>query len=183
VGIVATEEALRMAKEAGLDLVEVAPNAKPSVCRIMDFNKLQYEKRRKAKESRKKAKQIHLKEIKFRPTINSHDFETKVKQARGFLSRGDKVKVSLMFRGRQVIHPELGEKILKQLIEAVTDVGQLESSILKQGRFIMAFLVGKAPVAAPKQSAKPENPPSENPPPENPQPENPSPENPPAQNV
>jgi translation initiation factor IF-3 len=149
-----------MAKEAGLDLVEVAPNAKPSVCRIMDFNKLQYEKRRKSKESKKKAKQIHLKEIKFRPTIDPHDFETKVKQARGFLSRGDKVKVTLMFRGRQIVHPDLGEKILKKLVEAVTDVGQMEGGIQKLGRFINVFLVGKAPAAPYKESTKSMAPPA-----------------------
>ncbi len=164
VGIVPTEEAMRMAKEAGLDLVEVAPNAKPSVCRIMDFNKLQYEKRRKSKESKKKAKQIHLKEIKFRPTINQHDFDTKVKQARGFLARGDKVKVTLMFRGRQIIHPELGEKILTRLVEAVTDVGQMESGVQKMGRFIMVFLVGRTPAVPAKESPKPPTPPPAAPP-------------------
>jgi len=167
VGIVPTEDALRMAREAGLDLVEVAPNAKPSVCRIMDFNKLQYEKRRKAKESKKKAKQIHIKEIKFRPTIDQHDFETKAKQARGFLSRGDKVKVTLMFRGRQIIHPELGEKILIKMVEAVTDVGQMEGGIQKQGRFMTVFLVGRIPVAAPKEAPKPVTPEAAPPPPEN----------------
>jgi len=154
VGIVPTEDAQRMAREAGLDLVEVAPNAKPSVCRIMDFNKLQYEKRRKAKESKKKAKQIHIKEIKFRPTIDQHDFETKVKQARGFLCRGDKVKVTLMFRGRQIVHPELGEKILIKLVEAVTDVGQMEGGIQKMGRFMTVFLVGRAPAVVAKESTK-----------------------------
>lgn len=143
-GIVPTEEALKMAKEKGLDLVEVAPDAKPSVCRIMDFNKLQYDKKRKTKESKKKARQIHIKEIKFRPTIDPHDLDTKVKMLRKFVKRGDKVKLTLMFRGRQIIHPELGEKVILQIIEQVSDVANLEGTIQKQGRLINAFLVANS---------------------------------------
>lgn len=153
VGIVPTEEALKMAKEKGLDLVEVAPDAKPCVCRIMDFNKLQYEKKRKVKESRKKGRQIQIKEVKFRPTIDPHDLETKVKILRKFIARGDKVKLTLMFRGRQIIHPELGEKVILQIIEQVSDIANLEGTIQKQGRLINAFLVASS--SPTPSSAKP----------------------------
>jgi len=152
VGIVPTEDALKMAKEARLDLVEVAPHAKPSVCRIMDFNKLQYEKRRKAKESRKKSRQIHLKEIKFRPTIDPHDLATKINRARKFLERGDKVKLTLIFRGRQIVHPELGEKVINKIIQDVQDIGHIEGPIGKQGRVIIAHLVANSPGISSKTS-------------------------------
>lgn len=143
VGIIPTEKALEMAREAGLDLVEVAPNARPPVCRIMDFNKLQYEKRRKSRDSRKKAKQVHIKEVKFRPAIGHHDFMTKARRVRRFLEHGDKVKLTLMFRGRQIVHPDLGRKVLKDVIEEVADIGQLEGNIQMQGRFMGALLVAR----------------------------------------
>ncbi len=152
IGIVVTEEALRMAREVELDLVEVAPNARPPVCKIMDFNKLQYDKKRKMKESKKKARQIQLKEVKFRPTIDPHDIETKIKQVRLFLDRGDKVKLTLMFRGRQIVHQELGRKILEKVIRDVADVGQPEGTIQQQGRFMGVSLVGKAVVSTPTKA-------------------------------
>ena len=156
VGVVPIEQALKMAEEAGLDLVEVAETAKPPVCRIMDFNKLQYEKKRKAKESRKKAKQIHIKEVKFRPTIDPHDFTTKVKKVREFLLDGDKVKLTLMFRGRQIVHANLGEKVLRELVSAVSDVGALEGNLQMQGRFMGAILVAKAPQAVASKPSAPD---------------------------
>jgi translation initiation factor IF-3 len=150
VGVVTIEEALRLAQEAGLDLVEVAPTAKPPVCKITDYNKLQYEKKRKAKETRKKTKQSQLKEIKLRPTIDPHDFTTKVKKVREFLQHGDKVKLTLMFRGRQIVHANLGEKVLRDMVGAVSDVGQLEGRFQLLGRIMGAILVAKqAPVPAP----------------------------------
>ena len=158
VGVVTLEEALRLAQEAGLDLVEVAPTAKPPVCKISDYNKLQYEKKHKAKETRKKTKQTHLKEIKLRPTIDPHDFTTKVKKVREFLQHGDKVKLTLMFRGRQIVHANLGEKVLKDMVGAVSDVGQLEGRFQLLGRIMGAILIAKpapvpvpAPVPAPTQ--------------------------------
>ena len=153
VGMVPTEQALEMAKKAGLDLVEVAPNAKPPVCKIMDFNKLQYEKRRKAKESKKKSRQMQIKEIKFRPMIDPHDLDTKSKKARKFLERGDKVKLTLTFRGRQITHPELGHKVLKELIDKVSDIGQIEGNINKQGRMLSALLVSRTSTAGNKAEA------------------------------
>lgn len=134
-----------MAKDAGLDLVEVAPNARPPVCRIMDFNKLQYEKRRKTKESKKKSRQAHMKEIKFRPAIDPHDLDTKARKVHKFLERGDKVKLTLIFRGRQIVHPELGEKVLQELMEKVSDVGQPEGKISRQGRVMTAIMVAHSP--------------------------------------
>ena len=142
-----------MAKDAGLDLVEVAPNARPPVCRIMDFNKLQYDKRRKAKESKKKSRQVHMKEVKFRPTIDPHDLETKARKVYKFLERGDKVKLTLIFRGRQIVHPELGEKVLKELMEKVSDVGQPEGRISRQGRVMTAIIVAHAPSAKTQKAA------------------------------
>lgn len=147
VGVVTIEEALRQAQEAGLDLVEVAPTAKPPVCKITDFNKLQYEKKRKAKESRKKTKQTHLKEIKLRQTIDPHDFTTKVKKVREFLQHGDKVRLTLMFRGRQIVHANLGEKVLRDMVGAVSDIGQLEGGFQLLGRIMGATLIAKPPSA------------------------------------
>ncbi|HOE62772.1 MAG TPA: translation initiation factor IF-3 [Candidatus Sumerlaeota bacterium] len=155
IGVVPIEQALKMAEEAGLDLVEVAETAKPPVCRIMDFNKLQYEKKRKAKESKKKAKQIQIKEVKFRPTIDPHDFATKAKKVREFLEEGNKVKLTLMFRGRQIVHANLGEKVLKDLVAAVSDVGILEGNLQLMGRFMGATLVAKAPPAAASKPSAP----------------------------
>ena len=126
-----------------LDLVEVAPKARPPVCKIMDYSKLQYEKKRKAKEAKKKSRQVQLKEVKFRPAIDQHDFETKVKRVRKFLKRGDKVKLTLMFRGRQIVHSELGEDVLRRVIESVEDIGEPEGRIKRQGRFMGALLVAK----------------------------------------
>ncbi len=161
IGIVPTEEALRMAREAGLDLVEVAPTSRPPVCKILDFNKLQYQKRLKAKESKKKSRQVHLKEVKFRPAIDSHDFATKVRKVRQFLQRGDKVKLSLMFRGRQIVHSDLGEKILKNVIEEVADIAESEGGIQRQGRFMGVFLVPRPQAPQPVKPAQPPSAPSE----------------------
>jgi translation initiation factor IF-3 len=146
-----------MAKEASLDLVEVASDAKPTVCRIMDYNKIQYDKRRKAKESKKKAKQTQLKEVKFRPTIDPHDLQTKVKKVRKFLERGDKVKLTLMFRGRQIVHSELGRKVLEKVIQYVEDVGQIEGGIQRQGRFMGALLIARPDTGKKKKLAAEEN--------------------------
>ena len=132
-----------MAKETELDLVEVAPNARPPVCKIMDYNKLQYEKKRKMKQSRKKSRQTQTKEVKFRPAIDQHDFETKLRRVKKFLERGDKVKLTLMFRGRQIVHPELGREILQRVIEETKDIGAPESGIQSQGKFMGAMLSPK----------------------------------------
>ncbi|MDR1702264.1 MAG: translation initiation factor IF-3, partial [Sporomusaceae bacterium] len=114
-GIMQTREALRMAVEQNLDLVEVAPTAKPPVCRIMDFGKYRYEQQKRDKEVKKKQKITALKEVKIRPNIEEHDFNVKLKNAQRFLEDGDKVKVTIMFRGRELSHPELGKQVLVKM--------------------------------------------------------------------
>jgi translation initiation factor IF-3 len=127
-------DALRMAQENDLDLVEVAPLATPPVCRIMDYRKWQYEEKQRAKESRKKASNVSVKEMKYRPKIGSGDFETKTRKVAEFLTEGHKVKVTIMFRGREVFHPELGAKILDHIAEDVAPVGKIESQGRLDGR-------------------------------------------------
>lgn len=134
------EQALAAAEERGLDLVEVAPNARPPVCRIMDYGKYKYEEARKARQARKKQHQVTVKEVKFRPGIEAHDFEFKVRHARRFLEEGDKVKATMMFRGRQMAHPELGREVLDRVAQAVDDVGKVESEPTMEGRNMTMIL-------------------------------------------
>jgi translation initiation factor IF-3 len=140
-GIMAVEDALAAAENAGLDLVEVAPNARPPVVRIMDYGKYKYEEARKARLARKKQHQIHLKEVKFRPGIEPHDFEFKVRHARRFLEEGNKVKATMMFRGRQVALPELGREILRRVADVLQDVGKVEVEPAMEGR-TMTMVIG-----------------------------------------
>lgn len=126
IGIKPLPEALAMAREQELDLVEVADKASPPVCRIMDYGKYKYNEAQKAKESRRKASNVVVKEMKYRPKIGSGDFDTKTKKVERFLGEGHKVKVTIMFRGREVYHPELGRKILDGVAEAVAHVGRVE---------------------------------------------------------
>jgi len=123
-----------MAQESDLDLVEVAPLATPPVCRIMDFRKWQYEEKQRAKESRRKASNVSVKEMKYRPKIGVGDFDTKTRKVAEFLSEGHKVKVTIMFRGREVFHPELGAKILDHIAEDVAEVGKVETQGRLDGR-------------------------------------------------
>lgn len=139
-GILPVEEALAAAEERGLDLVEVAPNARPPVVKIMDYGKFRYEEARKARLARKRQQQVHVKEVKFRPGIEAHDFEFKVRHARRFLEEGDKVKATMMFRGRQMAHPELGREVLSRVAEAVEDVGRVESEPVMEGRNMTMIL-------------------------------------------
>ena len=127
-------DALKMAQESDLDLVEVAPLATPPVCRIMDFRKWQYEEKQRAKESRRKASNVSVKEMKYRPKIGVGDFDTKTRKVAEFLSEGHKVKVTIMFRGREVFHPELGAKILDHIAEDVAEVGKVETQGRLDGR-------------------------------------------------
>ena len=133
-GIMPIEEALAAAESLGLDLVEVAPQARPPVVRIMDYGKFKYEQARKAREARRKQHQIQVKEVKFRPGIEPHDFEFKVRHARRFLEEGNKVKATMMFRGRQMAHPELGREVLMRVAQAVGDLGRIESEPVLEGR-------------------------------------------------
>lgn len=139
-GIFHLSEALRRAEEEGLDLVEVAPNADPPVCRIMDYGKYKYQKQKRDHEARKKQTVIQLKEVKLRPKIKDHDLETKVKHIRRFLESGNKVKVSVNFRWREMAHPEFGEEVLNRVKEMVADIGQVESESKMESRSLLIVL-------------------------------------------
>ncbi len=119
-----------------MDLVEVAPEAKPSVCRIMDYSKYKYDQEKKEKLAKKHQKKVHLKEIKLRPKIEEHDYQVKLRSLERFLTRGDKVKVTLGFRGREMAHQELGRRILDRFIKDATNIGQVEKAPVTEGRFI-----------------------------------------------
>jgi translation initiation factor IF-3 len=133
-GILAIDRALEIAEEKGLDLVEVAPMARPPVCRIMDYGKFRYEEQRKARDARKKQHHVQLKEVKMRPGIEDHDFEFKIRHARRFLEEGNKVKVTMMFRGRQMAHPEIGRQVLDRVALEVADLGKVESNPTMEAR-------------------------------------------------
>ncbi|MFO7892848.1 MAG: translation initiation factor IF-3 [Longimicrobiales bacterium] len=140
-GIMAVEEALESAEEQGLDLVEVAPNSRPPVVRIMDYGKYKYEQSRKARQAKKKQHTTQLKEVKFRPGIEAHDLEFKLRHARRFLEEGNKVKATMMFRGRQVTHPELGREVLDRVASELEDVSKIESHPRLEGRNMIMVLV------------------------------------------
>ncbi|WP_081871237.1 translation initiation factor IF-3 [Nitratireductor basaltis] len=139
-GVVSTDEALRIAQDAGLDLVEVSPNAEPPVCKITDLGKLKYQSQKKAAEARKKQKTVEIKEIKMRPNIDTHDYEVKLKAARRFFEAGDKVKVTLRFRGREMAHMELGMKLLNRVREEVEEIAKVEAEPKLEGRQMMMVL-------------------------------------------
>lgn len=150
VGVVPIEEAQRMAHEAELDLVEVAPNADPPVCRIMDFGKFVYERAKKEREARKAQTKIEVKEIRLRPKTNEHHREFKVRDARRWLQEGNKVKVRIRFRGREISYPEIALNDLKEVAEALSDVGVVEQAPALEGRTMLMVL---APGKAPKKKA------------------------------
>jgi len=143
VGIVPIEEALRLADQAHLDLVEVSPTAKPPVCRIMDYGKFKYEISKKVRTARKHRHVIHVKEIKLRSEISEHDFNFKMKHAEEFLQRGDKVKFTLVFRGREALHRDIGEGVLKKVTQALEEKAVIESSIRSEGRNLMMIVAPK----------------------------------------
>ncbi|MDQ3692478.1 MAG: translation initiation factor IF-3 [Chloroflexota bacterium] len=140
VGVIPTFDALQMARERGLDLVEVAPNAMPPVCRLMDYGKFRYEQSRKERESRKNQHVIELKEVRIRPKIDDHDLETKGRQAGKFLDGGDKVKLTVLFRGREMAHPDIGRGLLDQLAEQLRPHGTVEAQPRMEGRTMTMFL-------------------------------------------
>lgn len=139
-GIVAFDEAIRRAEEAGLDLVEVAPDAKPPVCKIYDYKKVLYEKKKKLKESKKKAAQSQLKEVKVRVVIDPHDLGVKVNHAREFLEKGDKVKFTIIFRGREITKPELGDKVVESVKKQLVDIGEIEQPAVRMGKQIILMM-------------------------------------------
>ena len=140
IGILTIEKALQTAEELGLDLVEVAPMARPPVCRIMDYGKFRYEEQRKAREARKKQHRVDLKEVKLRPGIEDHDFDFKTRHARRFLEEGNKVKVTMMFRGRQMAHPEIGREVLERVLKEVSDIAKVEMHPTMEARAMTMVL-------------------------------------------
>ncbi|SFT87378.1 translation initiation factor IF-3 [Selenomonas sp. GACV-9] len=152
-GIMPTREALRMAEEQHLDLVEVAPKAKPPVCRIMDFGKYRYEQQKREKEAKKKQKVISIKEVKLRPNIEQHDFDVKLKNALRFVEEGNKVKVTIMFRGRELSHPELGKEVLSRVAEKLGDSVSIERNAKLEGKNMTMIVAPKVQKASkPKKS-------------------------------
>ena len=142
-GVMVPEEGYKLAQQAGLDLVEIAPMAKPPVCRIMDFSKFKYEQEKKEKEARKKQHATQLKEIRLKPKIGDHDYQVKVGFIKKFLERKDKVKVTLIFRGREMAHPELGNKVLERLKADIVDIAQIEKTPFREGRAIIMIIAPK----------------------------------------
>lgn len=142
-GVLPTIEAIKRAEEAGLDLVEVAPTAVPPVCRIMDYSKYKYEQEKREKEARKKQKIVHLKEIRLSPKIGEHDYQFKLRNLEDFLKRGDKVKITMMFKGREMAHVDLGRKILNRLASDISQVGEIEEPARQEGRFINLVIRAK----------------------------------------
>lgn len=139
-GILPTREALRRADEVGLDLVCVQPKSKPPVCKIIDHGKFKYDKKKAEKEAKKKQHIVEMKEIKFRPKIGDHDFEVKLNKILKFLEAGNRVKTTVMFRGRENIHKDIGVEILKKVLEKASEVGQADGKIVAEGRMVFMML-------------------------------------------
>ncbi|MWB78990.1 translation initiation factor IF-3 [Pseudooceanicola sp. 216_PA32_1] len=141
VGVVTPSRAMQLAEDAGLDLVEISPNATPPVCKIMDFGKFKYEQQKRESEARKKQKIIEVKEVKFRPNTDVHDYEVKMRNVVRFLENGDKVKVTLRFRGREMAHQNLGRELLERVAEDVKEIGKVENMPKMEGRQ-MVMMIG-----------------------------------------
>jgi len=144
VGVVTPARAMDMADDAGLDLVEISPNASPPVCKIMDFGKYKYETQKKEAEARKNQKVIEIKEVKFRPNTDTNDYDVKMRNVFKFLENGDKVKVTLRFRGREMAHQELGRQLLERVAEDTKEAGKVENFPMMEGRQIV-MLIGTLP--------------------------------------
>ncbi|WP_375648800.1 translation initiation factor IF-3 [Bartonella sp. OT172YNZD] len=142
-GVVTIQEALAMAADAGLDLVEIVPNAKPPVCKIIDLGKLKYQTQKKAAETRKKQKVIEIKEIKMRPNVDVHDYGVKLKAVHRFIDHGDKVKITLRFRGREMAHQDLGLKLLQRVKEDTSEIAKIELEPKLEGRQMMMVIAPK----------------------------------------
>ncbi|MCY6383075.1 translation initiation factor IF-3 [Hoeflea prorocentri] len=142
-GDVSIEEALEVAQNAGLDLVEISPNANPPVCKVLDLGKLKYQTQKKAAEARKKQKTVEVKEIKMRPNIDTHDYEVKMKAMNRFFDSGDKVKVTLRFRGREMAHQQLGMQLLQKVKEDTVEIAKVEAEPKLEGRQMMMVLAPK----------------------------------------
>lgn len=143
-GVKTKAEALRIAEQSNLDLVLVAPSAKPPVARIMDYGKFRFEQQKKEREARKNQKVVNVKEVRLSPTIDVNDFNTKLKNARKFLEKGDKVKASIRFKGRAITHKEIGQKVLDKLAEETTDIANIEQKAKMDGRSMFLVLAPKS---------------------------------------
>nr|WP_244521066.1 translation initiation factor IF-3 [Allgaiera indica] len=141
IGVVPPARAMALAEEAGLDLVEISPNATPPVCKIMDFGKFKYEQQKREAEARKKQKTIEIKEVKFRPGTDTHDYDVKMRNVVKFLENGDKVKVTLRFRGREMAHQELGMDLLNRVASDIEEIGKIENMPRLEGRQ-MVMMIG-----------------------------------------
>jgi translation initiation factor IF-3 len=139
-GVLSVSEALSKAEFAGLDLVEIAPNAEPPVCKIIDYGKYRYQMTKKEKESKKSQHQVKVKEIKIKPTTDDHDLQVKVRHARDFIQKGDKVRITCVFRGRELMHPEIGKKAVEKFCEDLSDVATPESEAKLMGRNLSTVL-------------------------------------------
>ncbi len=140
IGVVGIREALEQAEKAGLDLVEISPNAEPPVCKILDFGKYKYETKKRLHDAKKKQKITLIKEMKFKPNIGQGDFDVKLRKIKEFLQEGDKVKVSLWFKGREIVHNEIGMKLFNRILEDITDIAKVESSPKMEGKQIIMIL-------------------------------------------
>jgi translation initiation factor IF-3 len=142
-GTIPTEEALSMAEDRGMDLVEVAANSNPPVCRIMDYGKHKYKASKKAHEAKKNQKIVHVKEVKFRPNTDQHDFDFKLKHVQRFLENGDKAKVVIFFKGREIVHREFGQRVLERVAEQTEDIAVIEQTAKQEGRTLVMILAPK----------------------------------------
>ena len=142
-GVISLEDALEIADEAGLDLVEVSPQVSPPVCKVLDYGKYKYEQQKKANEARKKQKTIDVKEIKMRPSIDEHDYQVKMKNVRKFLNNGDKVKMTIRFRGREMAHQDLGLRVLTRVREELEEIIKIEQMPKSEGRLMVMVITPK----------------------------------------
>jgi len=142
-GVMTVRDALALAEESGMDLVEISPAADPPVCKVLDYGKYKFEMQKKAAEARKKQKVVELKEVKLRPGIDDHDFDIKMKNARSFLEDGDKVKITLRFRGREMAHQDIAQAVLKRVREGLDDIGKVVSEPSFEGRQIIMIIAQK----------------------------------------
>lgn len=154
IGVVALHEALAKAEDAGLDLVEISAGSNPPVCKIINYGKFRYDQTKREKESKKAQHQVKVKEIKLKPNIDLHDLETKIRQAREFIVKGNKVKVTCMFRGREMAHPEIGEKLLRKLCEDLEEVAMVEAPAKLFGRTLIVTLAPGGGGKKKKETAK-----------------------------
>jgi translation initiation factor IF-3 len=136
-------EALEIARKEELDLVEISPNANPPVCKVMDFGKFKYILSKKEKDSKKKQHSVHLKEIRLRPKTEKHDVEFKLKKARKFVEQGNKLKITIMFKGREIVYQEFGMNVMKEIENALSDIAKLESPIKKEGKNLIGYFIKK----------------------------------------